>query len=103
MLLYIANQDLIDINDIEVSERFIQIKEALNNLDLIVFLPITKEHSIEYNEENPSHRKIVDKYFKEIYRNDVYDLFPSYDYPKIIEIYGDRLTRVKKLKVICNL
>lgn len=101
--MYIANQELIDINDSEVSERFVQVKEALNNLDLIVFLPITKEHFIEYTEENPSHRKIVDKYFKEIYCNDVYDIFPSYDHPKIIEIYGDRLTRIKKLKVICNL
>ncbi len=101
--MYVADQDLIDINDSEVFERFDQVKEALNNLDLIVFIPMTKEHHVEYTEENPHHRKMVDKYFKEIYRDDLYDLFPSYDHPKIIEIYGDPLTRVRKLEVICNL
>jgi len=101
--MHIADQDLFDINDSEVSERFTQVKEALNSLDSIVFLPITKEYPIEYTEENSSYRKKVDKYFKEIYLDDIYDLFPSYDHPKIIEIYGDRLTRIKKLEVICNL
>ncbi len=51
------DQDSIDINDSEVSERFPEIKEALNHLDLIVFLPMTKENSIEYTEENPAYRK----------------------------------------------
>jgi hypothetical protein len=100
--MYIADQERADISDSEVAERFTKIKETLNSLDLIIFLPITKEHSIEYTEENPLHRKLVDKYFKKIYRDDLYDLFPSYDHPKIIEIYGDRLTRIRKLEVILN-
>ena len=66
--MYIAHQDSFDINDSEISERFIQIKEVLTNLDLII--PITKEYFIEYTEENPYHRKAVDKYLKEIYRED---------------------------------
>lgn len=88
----------INVNDSEVSERFPEIKEALNHLDLIVFLPITKENPIEYTEENPAYRKAVDKYFKKIYRDDTCDIFPSYDHPKIIEISGDRITRIKKLE-----
>jgi len=91
-------QDSIDINDSEVSERFPDIKEAIDSLDLIVFLPITSKHSIEYTEENPAYRKAVDKCFKKIYRDDICDVFPRYDHPKIIEIYGDRPTRVKKLE-----
>lgn len=91
-------QESIDINNSEVSERFPDIKEALNSLDLIVFLPITNKHSIEYTEENPVYRKAVDKCFKKIYRDDICDIFPRYDQPKIIEIYGDRLTRVKTLE-----
>lgn len=94
----IVDQDLIDINDSEIAERFPQVKEALNNLDLIVFLPITKEHFIEYTEENPNYRRAADKCFKKIYRDDVYDIFPSYGHPKIIEIWGDRLTRIRKLE-----
>lgn len=94
----VTDQDFIDINDTEISERLPEVKEALNNLNLIVFLPITKENSIEYTEENPAYRKAADKYFKKIYRDDICDIFPKYDHPKIIEISGDRVTRIKKLE-----
>lgn len=94
----IAAQESIDINDTEIVERFSDVKEALDNLDMIVFLPITKEHLIEYTEENSTYRKNADKFFKQIYRDDVYDIFPRYGHPKIIEIWGDRLARVNKLE-----
>jgi len=92
------DQDDIDINDSEISERFPDIKAALNNLDLILFLPITKQNSIEYTEENPAYRKSADKFFKKIFRDDVCDIFPKYNHPKVIEIYGDRVTRIKILE-----
>lgn len=92
------DQDDININDSEVVERFPDIKSALNNLDLIVFLPITKENSIEYTEENPAYRRLADKFFKKIYRDDICDIFPRYNHPKIIEIYGDRIVRLKNLE-----
>ncbi len=94
----VTAQDAIDINDSEVSERFPDVKEALNNLDLIVFLPITSEHLVEYSEENPGYRKAADRYFKKIYRDDICDIFPKYNQPRIIEVWGDRLTRIKKLE-----
>lgn len=87
-----------DINNSEISERFFEVKEALNNLDIILFLPITKEHLIEYTEENPAYRIAADKCFKKIYRDDNYDIFPRYNHPKIIEIWGDRLARIKKIE-----
>lgn len=92
------DQDSIDINDSEVSEKFPEIKEALNHLDLIVFLPIDKENSIEYTEENPFYQKAADKCFKKIYRDEICDIFPRYGHPKIIEISGDRKERIKKLE-----
>ena len=85
-------------DDSEVEERFDDVKEALDNLDLIIFLPITKEHIIEYTEENPAFRKAADKCFKKIYRDDVGDIFPRCNHPKIIELWGDRETRIKKLE-----
>ena len=91
-------QDSIDINDSEIGERFSEIKTALNTLDLILFLPITKENSIKYTEENPAYRKAADKYFKKIYRDEVCDIFPRYGHPKIIEIWGDRAARIKKIE-----
>lgn len=92
------DKDDVDINDSEVSERFSDIKTALNNLDLILFLPITKENSIEYTEENPAYRKLADKCFKKIFRDDICDIFPRYNHPKVIEIYGDRLARIKTVE-----
>lgn len=94
----VTDQDSIDITDTEVSERFPEVKDALNNLDLILFLPITKENSIEYTEENPAYRKAADKCFKKIYRDDICDIFPRYSHPKIIEISGNRITRIKTLE-----
>lgn len=91
-------KDGIDIHDSEISERFPQIKEALKHLDFIVFLPITKEHRMEYTEENPTYRQAADRSFKKIYRDDICDIFPRYGHPKIIELCGDRLTRIKKLE-----
>jgi len=92
------DEDDIDVNDSEISERFPDIKATLNNLDLILFLPITKENSIDYTEENPTYRKLADKCFKKLYREGNCDIFPRYNHPKVIEIYGDRLTRIKTVE-----
>lgn len=92
------DKDDIDVNDSELSERFPDVKAALNNLDLILFLPIAKENSIEYTEENPAYRKLADKCFKKIYRDNICDIFPKYNQPKVIEIYGDHLTRIKTVE-----
>lgn len=88
----------IDINDSEVSELFPEVKSAVNTLDLIVFLPMTKEHVIEYNEENPAYRKAADKNFKKIYRDDICDIFPRYNHPRVIEISGEPLVRLRILE-----
>lgn len=94
----IADQESIDINDSEIAERFDEVKDALNNLDMIVFLPITEENLIVYSEENPAYRKAADKCFKKIYRDDVCDIFPRFGHPTIIELWGDRATRIRKLE-----
>ena len=97
--MYIMKQMGVDLNDSVVSERFPDIKEALENLDLIVFFPIIQEHEVDYiAQEDRAYRKAIDKYFKKIYRDEIYDLFPSYDHPKIIEIGGNRKARIEKLE-----
>lgn len=92
------DQDDVDIHDSELAERFSDVKEALNHLDLIVFLPIAKENLIEYTEENPGYRKAADTCFKKIFRDDICDIFPRYGHPKVIELCGERLTRIKNLE-----
>lgn len=94
----VTDQDSIDITDTEVAERFSDVKDALNNLDIIIFMPISKENSIEYTEENPAYRSAADKCFKKIYRDDICDIFPRYNHPRIIEISGNRVMRLKTLE-----
>jgi hypothetical protein len=94
----LLDKEEIDINDSEISELFPEVKSALNTLDLIVFLPMTKDHPIEYTEENAAYRKAADKCFKKIYRDDICDIFPRFNHPRIIEIFGEPLTRVKILE-----
>jgi len=97
--MYIINQEMVDINDTSIAEKFPQIQEVLENLDLIVFLPITKEHQIDpIDYEDPAYRSTIDRYFKQIYRDEIFDIFPTYDHPKIIEIWGTRMERLKKLE-----
>ena len=91
-------KDSVDINDSEVSERFEEIKEALDHLDLIIFLPITKDYDMEYDEDNPEYRLMADRFFKKLYRDDICDIFPRYNHPRIIELFGDRNARVKSLE-----
>jgi hypothetical protein len=88
----------IDLYDSEVSERFPLVKEALNHLNLIAFIPISRENLIEYTEENPEYRSRADKHFKKLFRDDIYDLFPRYSHPRIIELMGNRTARVKILE-----
>jgi hypothetical protein len=78
-------------------ERFGDVKSALNNLDLIVFLPLTKKHLVAYTDDNPAYRQLADQCFKRIYRDGIYDLFPTYNHPRVVEIWGDRSVRVEKI------
>lgn len=91
----IAEQDNMDIDDSEIAEIFPEVKLALNNLDLIIFLPLSKENTITYTEENPEYRKLANKCFKKLYRDDSCDIFPRYGHPRIVEVTGDRNARLK--------
>jgi len=93
-----AAEEQIDLNEYEIAERFPEIIETMQTLDLVIFLPITKDNKIVYTEENPTYRDKADLNFKKIYHEDKYNLFPEYNHPKIIEIWGDPITRVKKIE-----
>jgi len=92
------DQDSLDMDDSEIFEKLTEIKTALNALDIIIFLPISSKNLIEYTEENPDYRKAADKCFKQIYRDDIYDIFPRYNHPKVVELSGDRMKRLKTLE-----
>lgn len=97
--MYLAHQEGVSFEDTRISEMLPEVKEALENLDLIIFLPMAKEHPIICPEsEDESHRRTVDKILKKIYRDDLFDFFPTHDHPQPIEIWGAPEERMKKLK-----
>ena len=97
--MYLVHQEGMTIEDTRVSEMFPEIKEALENLDLIIFLPMTKEHPIICPEsEDEIYRKTIDGVLKKIYREGLFNFFPSHDHPQLLEIWGDLEERMKKLE-----
>ncbi len=93
----ILNYDNIDILDSEWSDKFEDIKQSLNHLDIIIFLPISTQHLIDYPEDNPAYRLDSDQQFKLVYREDQFDIFPCFNHPRVIELIGDRATRVQQM------
>ena len=55
---------------------------------------------IHYEEENSAYRAAVDRCFKKLYLDEVCDILPSYDHPRIIEIWGECQSRIKKKRTI---
>ena len=97
--MYITDEEHTYVNDSIIAEKFPAIKEALENLDLIVFLPITKSYEMDdVHHEDIEYRQAIDRNFRKLYFDEVCDIFPGYQQPKIIELYGNRNDRIKKLE-----
>ena len=95
----VAHQEGIDFEDTPIAEKFPEIKESLENLDLIIFLPMTKTHPIACPEsEDPRFQKAVDANLKHIYREELFDLLPSHEHPQLIEIWGSPEERIRKIE-----
>ena len=99
---YTAHFGHTDIDQEFVQSLYSKIRASLVNLDLIVFTPISVEHPIELEDDGhrPIHhayRNWVDAAFKKLYREQLHTIFPPNKQPKLIEIWGDRETRLKKI------
>jgi thymidylate kinase len=100
--------------DSDVDEDFIDecipiVREALVNLDIIFFIPITKHNNIKIEENGD--RETDEKYIKEIdsffkvlqrhYHEHPQDnpFFPRDDSPALIEVFGSRQERIQIIKL----
>lgn len=91
-----------DITDAYVENLVEPIRESLCFADLVVFVPITNKHIVELEDDgirpiDIEYRKSVDTFFKQIYREQLYDIMPKVNPPRLIELWGDRQARVTKL------
>ncbi|MCG3121372.1 MAG: hypothetical protein ALAOOOJD_04437 [bacterium] len=75
-----------------------QVAKSIERLELIAFLPIVERHKIRLDaDEDERFCFEVDRYFKQIYREDIYGLF-SGQQPAVVELWGDRKSRLARLE-----
>jgi hypothetical protein len=74
------------------------VREAIQNLDLIVFLPLDAAHAIELrDDEDPKLRRATDRRLAAIFGDDEYDFFNAGDLA-IVEVRGSTAQRLKTLE-----
>lgn len=102
---YTAHNAHTDINKAYVDSLYKRIKPVMHHLDLIVFIPMTEDYLIEL--EDDGHRPVEDFYrtwvdhaFKIMYHDELEQILPAVNAPKIVEITGPREARIALLETI---
>ena len=78
-------------------------RDSLANLDLIVFIPISEQWPIEMEDDgirpiDIAYRDEVDAVFKQIYRDQRFDVMPLTGGPALLELWGPREQRLQRLE-----
>jgi predicted ATPase len=99
----------------KVSEKFLDetkdiVSNSLKLYDILLFFPITKFSQIQLEQDglrsvDPVYREEIDtifKIFQDSYLKGDRKIFPEYDCPAIIEIYGTPEQRIKMTELYLN-
>ena len=102
-----------DIDEDFVDECIPIVNEALKNLDIIFFIPITKHNEIEVQdngdrETDKQYIREIDSFFKVIKRHyhenpQENPFFPRDDSPALIEVFGSREERIQMIKLYLDI
>ena len=100
---YTADKQTTDIDDAFVSAMVPRVKETLQRLDLVVFVPMTDRWPVEMEDDgirpvDLPYRAEVDAIFKQIYRGERFSVMPAINRPKLIELWGSREQRLERLQ-----
>lgn len=100
---YTANQASTDINAAFVESMVPAVKESLDHLDIIAFVPKSEQWPVAMEEDgirpvDHSYRDEVDTIFKQIYRDERFNLLKEHHGPKLIELVGSPEQRIKQLE-----
>ena len=100
---YTANYGTTDINNEFVESLAARVRDSLQNLDLLIFLPITSQWPVamENDEIRPidlPYRDEVDAIFKQIYREERFSVMPINNPPVFLELWGGREDRLNSLE-----
>jgi len=99
---YTANQGTTDIDDDFVESMVPAVRESLDHLDILAFVPKSDAWPVEMEEDgirpvDHAYRDEVDTIFKEIYRNSRFNIIPKSGGPRIIELFGPPMQRLEQI------
>lgn len=100
---YTANQKTTDIDDDFVATMVPAVRESLDHLDILAFVPHSEEWPVEMEDDgirppDQAYRADVDLIFKQIYREGRFDVFSSGPVPLLVELCGSREQRLEQLQ-----
>ncbi len=99
---YTANQATTDIDDAFVASMVPAVRESLDHLDILAFVPKSEAWPVAMEEDgirpvDHAYRDDVDAIFKEIYRDGRFDVMPRAHAPRLIELVGPAEQRLDQL------
>jgi len=107
--MWAMSQEDSDVDEDFVDECIPIVREALTNLDIIFFLPISKFNDIQVEdngirEVDENYIKEIDSFFKVLqrhYHENPQDnpFFPRDDTPALIEVFGNERERIEMIKL----
>lgn len=100
---YTADHGTTDIDDCFVKMMVQSVQDSLANLDLLVFIPVSEQWPIEMEDDgirpiDLPYRDEVDLIFKQIYRDQRFDVMPQSGGPALLELWGSRQERIQRLE-----
>ncbi|MCP9835648.1 MULTISPECIES: AAA family ATPase [unclassified Cyanobium] len=100
---YTANQATTDIDDAFVASMVPAVRESLDHLDILAFVPKSETWPVAMEEDgirpvDHAYRDDVDAIFKEIYRDGRFDVMPQEQAPRLIDLIGPAEQRLDQLK-----
>ena len=100
---YTADQGTTDIDQSFVETMIPAVREALDCIDLLAFVPRSDAWPIILENDgirplDQAYRDEVDEIFKQIYRHGRYGLFPRLAGPKVIELCGPPNQRIAQIE-----
>ena len=100
---YTANQGTTDIDDAFVESMVPAVRESLDHLDILAFVPKSEAWPVAMEEDgirpvDYAYRDEVDEIFKQIYREGRFGVLPEKNSPLLVELWGPREQRLDQLR-----
>ena len=111
--MWAMSQEDNDIDEDFVDECIPIVSDALKNLDIIFFIPVTKHNEIEIEENgdretDKQYIQEIDSFFKVLQRHyhehpQDNPFFPRDDSPALIEVFGTKQERIQMIKLYLDI